>query len=274
MANLRRCQQQQLQKKSVRIRKGKRVVKPSKQMDIVDHQALISDPYFNLKHLTKNNQKLLVCQSWPGWGDMERTIKFSFYSSPLSNVQQLNSCLSKYVQELDCPSTFKPNEGQLFCSFNGLVVLGFYSYSTFDQQLYLWNPSTRESTLLPHSEFTQRWTMIGFGCDATSDGYKLLKWTVLKGGHSIQVLSLKSGSWRNILYRPTTIAICPGRGRKLPIFPYLNDNWYTDPMVFVHGAFHWLGMTVARTYHLVSFNSSNEVYGEIPLLEQMHITNE
>ncbi|XP_019261227.1 PREDICTED: F-box/kelch-repeat protein At3g06240-like [Nicotiana attenuata] len=233
--------------------------------------ALISDPYFKMKHLTKNNHKLLVCQSWLESVDMEPTIKFSFYSSPLSNAQELN-CFSKYVQELDCHSTFKPLECQLFCCFNGLVVLGFYS--KFDQQLFLWNPSTRESTLLPHFEFTRLCTMFGLGYDVTSDGYKLLKWTMLKGGQSIEILSLKSGSWRKICYYPTTIAICPRWGQKLTIYPYRNENWYMDTMVFVHGAFHWLGKTMSRTYHLVSFIFSNEVYGEIPLLEQMHITNE
>nr|XP_016450591.1 PREDICTED: F-box/kelch-repeat protein At3g23880-like [Nicotiana tabacum] len=208
----------------------------SKQMDIVDHQAtgiqfqgeiimeilsrlpvrsllqlkcvsnswqaLISDPYFKLKHLNhvKNNHKLLVCQSWFDSVDMERTIKFSFYSSPLSNVQQL-----------DCPSTFKPFECHLFCCFNGLAVLGFFGKS--DQQLFLWNPSTRESTLLPHSEFRHLCTMFGLGYDAMSDGYKILKWTMCQIRHSVEILSLKSGSWRKIWYYPTTIAIALGGDR-------------------------------------------------------------
>nr|XP_016463783.1 PREDICTED: F-box protein At5g49610-like [Nicotiana tabacum] len=302
MANLLRCQQK---KKSVRTRNGKRVVKPSKQMDIVDHhatgiqfqddiimeilirlpvksllqfkcvskswQALISDPYFKMKHLNhaKNNHKLLVCQSSLDRGDMERTIKFSFYVSPLSNIQEFG-CLSKYVQELDFPSTYKPFECHLFCCLSGLAVLGFVS--KFDQ-LFLWNPSTRESTLLPHLEFTRLRTMFGLGYDAMSDGYKILKLDVHRVDQPfVEILSLKSGSWRKICYYPT--AICPRLGQKNVIYPCQNCGLCVDTMVFVHGAFHWLGKTISRTYHLASFSSSNEVYGEIPLLEQIHITNE
>ncbi|KAK4707555.1 hypothetical protein R3W88_028480 [Solanum pinnatisectum] len=39
-------------------------------------------------------------------------------------------------------------------------------------------------------------------------------------------------------------------------------------LAFVHGAFHWVGLS-SHCYTVISFNISNEVYGEIPLLEQM-----
>ncbi|KAK4717685.1 hypothetical protein R3W88_016023 [Solanum pinnatisectum] len=42
-------------------------------------------------------------------------------------------------------------------------------------------------------------------------------------------------------------------------------------LAFIHGAFHWVG--ISRNYIVVSFNISHEVYGEIPLPEQICLMN-
>ncbi|KAF3649468.1 hypothetical protein FXO37_18958, partial [Capsicum annuum] len=42
-----------------------------------------------------------------------------------------------------------------------------------------------------------------------------------------------------------------------------------DYFAFIHGAFHCVGRRLSQCYIVVSFNISNEVYGEIPLLDQI-----
>ncbi|KAG5583020.1 hypothetical protein H5410_053647 [Solanum commersonii] len=63
----------------------------------------------------------------------------------------------------------------------------------------MWNPSTRESILLPQPRFLLQNSdcMWGLGYDSTSGDYKILfiNGEELPGG---QILTLKSGSWRNI----------------------------------------------------------------------------
>ncbi|OIT06114.1 f-boxkelch-repeat protein [Nicotiana attenuata] len=81
-------------------------------------------------------------------------------------------------------------------------------------------------------------------------GFKILKIDMDKP-YSTQVLALKSGSWQKIGYPRNIKNLFSGM----------------DSLAFVHGAFHWIGLSVYRS--IVSFNISNEVYGEIPLPDQM-----
>ncbi|XP_059309572.1 F-box/kelch-repeat protein At3g23880-like [Lycium ferocissimum] len=106
----------------------------------------------------------------------------------------------------------------------------------------------------------------GFGYDATSDDYKILK---IDGnsphGDKVpyEIFTLKSGSWRNIGNHPTG---------NLFVSPHMEPRMVS--LAFVHGAFQWLGLSecIAMSdsgFTVVSFGVSNEVYGEIPLLERM-----
>ncbi|KAG5574331.1 hypothetical protein H5410_054465 [Solanum commersonii] len=56
-------------------------------------------------------------------------------------------------------------------------------------------------------------------------------------------------------------------GSQMEIHPYYQD-FTISPVVFVCGAFHWLGCSY--NYSVVSFSTSNEVYRDIPLLERMY----
>ncbi|XP_049406324.1 F-box/kelch-repeat protein At3g06240-like [Solanum stenotomum] len=187
---------------------------------------------------------------------------YIFSTSSLSTVQVVQD-----EQKLDCPSSCKPTNVILFCSCDGLVLIFVSSRGLYDssarlyEELLLWNPSTRESILLPHPEFRVVYCVCGLGYDATSEDYKILAIN-LNADHSfntsIEVLSLKSGSWRKIGY-PTGIERVTGF-----------RSCGMDYLSFLHGAFHWLGMSLSGYYTTVSFNISNEVYGEVPLLEQMY----
>ncbi|PHT26629.1 hypothetical protein CQW23_33764 [Capsicum baccatum] len=92
----------------------------------------------------------------------------------------------------------------------------------------------------------------GLGYDSTSDDYKILK---IDDTAHCEILTLKSGSWRKIDKRPAGV------------FPVLSAT--EDSLAFVHGAFHWLDLSLEKT--LISFSISNDVYGEIPLPEGMSL---
>ncbi|WMV44658.1 hypothetical protein MTR67_038043 [Solanum verrucosum] len=76
-------------------------------------------------------------------------------------------------QKLDWPSSCKPMIARIFCSCDGLVLI-LVSSGGYYEELVLWNPSTRESILLPHPEFPVRTCVCGLEYDATSEDYKIL----------------------------------------------------------------------------------------------------
>ncbi|KAM3339951.1 hypothetical protein P3S68_029821 [Capsicum galapagoense] len=126
----------------------------------------------------------------------------------------------------------------------------------------LWHPSTRESILLPQPEFPmQNYYRLELGCDSTIGDYMILKIHYPKEGGKVRgdILTLRSGSWRNIDKFPHGIN------------SYLSGD---SALPLVNNAFHWICMSgdyfaVSRTFSLVSFSISNKVYSEIPLPEQV-----
>lgn len=208
-------------------------------------KTLISDHYFNLKHLNyakndQDSQKFLICQTDP---------ILSFYSCPFQQTED--------VHKLDCSLNYTPLGCKIYSCCDGLVFL--IASDGLNAQYLLWNPSTRESIQLPRPEFLMRGCMCGLAYDAASDGYKILKidGNVVNRQVSNEILVLKSGSWKRI-----------GKPSIRPIIPMLSGVASgRDCLAFVHGAFHWLGLS--QYYTIFSFDISNEVYGEIPLLERM-----
>lgn len=109
--------------------------------------TLISKPYFNVKHLNhakndQNSQKFLICQKCP------KDCIFSMYCCPLSSVQ-----LVEDVQKLDCPSNSRPRYCEINYFYNGLAIITVDNIFDATPILLLWNPSTRESIVLPNPEF-------------------------------------------------------------------------------------------------------------------------
>ncbi|PHT27132.1 hypothetical protein CQW23_33271 [Capsicum baccatum] len=180
-------------------------------------KTLISEPYFTLKHRNRakndqNSQKFLVRRK-----DLLED-EFSLYCSSLSSVQR-----NEEVQKLDCPSQDKPwRLCKLCCCYDSLVLIGVFNYRDKTNRLLLWNPSIRESIVLPDQKFSleRRWCTWGLGYDSVSDDYKILK---IDLESCSEILALKSGSWRLTNNYPT--------GNR-------PDLLCTESLVFVHGAFH------------------------------------
>ncbi|PHT99654.1 hypothetical protein BC332_29442 [Capsicum chinense] len=215
--------------------------------------ALISDPYFKMKHFKRakndrNSQKFLITLLF------ENESKFSSYCCPLSSSQMAEDA-QKLVRPLSSELLFR-----VACACDGLVVVAVSDIMTDGHPMHLlWNPSIRESVVLPASEFeADEFTRYGFGYDSTSGDYKILRiWD-----ESNQILALKVGSWRKINKHPHGV---------------YNAVTRTHSLAFVREAFHWIGNSRERGsrhsssigYSLVSFCISKEMYGEIPLPEEI-----
>ncbi|KAK6774871.1 hypothetical protein RDI58_025872 [Solanum bulbocastanum] len=211
-------------------------------------ETLISEPYFKMKHLNcakndQDSQKLLTIQMCH-----ENRI-FSMYSCPLLPVQ-----LVEDVQKLNFPSNPTLLHCRIHCCYDGLAVMEVHdNFKAKHSTLLLWNPSTRESIVLPSPEFPRgSLSCFGLGCDSTSGGYKIFQH--YQGcSFSGEILALKGGSWRRIDEHPRGI-----------------DSRFVSKqfLAFVHAAFHWIGFSRNHVV-VVLFSISNEVYGEIPFLEEM-----
>ncbi|XP_047263592.1 putative F-box protein At1g71320 [Capsicum annuum] len=160
--------------------------------------TLISHSYLKKQHLihAKNqlsSQKLLFIKWDPNC---------HFWPSSLSLVQ-----LVKDTRIFDCPSNSYPENGITgiiaYCSCDGLVLIRIWSDPNAEQSsiLVLWNPSTRESVLLPKSSLSSTvdddidvGSTYGLPYDSTSDDYKVLE-IDMSGHNNNEILSLKNCSW-------------------------------------------------------------------------------
>ncbi|KAM3341887.1 hypothetical protein P3S68_026853 [Capsicum galapagoense] len=217
-------------------------------------KTLISEPYFKMKHLNwakndQGSQKLLITQPCPNDNNIA-----SMYCCPLSPVQLIED-IQKL--KLDCPSNPKPWHCKIHCCCDGLAVIEVPDILDYNRvTLLLWNPTTRESIVLPALESTHdAESRFGLGYDSTSGDYKILHIYQDDRDYKLphEILALKSGSWRRIDKHP--------RG-------FSNLMFAMQFLAFVHAAFHWIG-TSRNCFAVVSFSISNEVYGEIPLPEEI-----
>ncbi|PHT64664.1 hypothetical protein T459_29089 [Capsicum annuum] len=174
------------------------------------------------------------------------------YCCPLSPVQLVED-VEKL--KLDCPSNPKPSHCAIHCCYDGLAIIEVSVFLDRDNFTHLlWNPSTRESIVLPPTECPLvSLSRFGLGYDSINGEYKILHicQDLRSKEIAIEILALKGGSWRRIDPR----GIC-------------NVLVAIQFFIFVHAAFHWV--TISSNYfEVVSFNISNEVYGEIPLSEEI-----
>ncbi|XP_015164240.1 F-box protein CPR30-like [Solanum tuberosum] len=180
---------------------------------------------------------------------------------------QLWCVLSEDIPIFDyCNSNSKPIDGvKVFSSCDGLFLIGIWTDRGIEQPagLVIWNPSTRQSIRLPHSKFSlqigydndddvDRGSTYGMAYDSTSDDYKIFRIDI-SGENDNEILALKNGSWR-IIDGKTSGGRTDSRllrGREF--------------LAFVDGAFHWIGFL--SKVCVISFNISDEMYGEISLPE-------
>ncbi|KAG5574050.1 hypothetical protein H5410_063816 [Solanum commersonii] len=187
---------------------------------------LISEPYFVMKHLnhSKNNQNSQnIC--------LLNEELSSFQYDPCLALASLSSVqLVEDVQQIDWPCTGNVRSCKLYCCYDGLALMAVSKFNHLHNiKLVLWNPSTRESIVLPRTGVSHR---LDFTCGLSRN----------------EILALKSGSWRKIDKHPAGI------------YPVWLSSM--DSPAFLHNAFHWL---CSLKKSVVSFDISNEVYAELPM---------
>ncbi|XP_017233353.1 F-box/kelch-repeat protein At3g23880, partial [Daucus carota subsp. sativus] len=122
---------------------------------------------------------------------------------------------------------------------NGLVCL-----ACFDGSVFLWNPSTTESTRLPKYGIPH--TVFGFGYDERKDDYKVF--TIIGDRENkVSVYSSNSGCWRVI-------------GE----FPFGKLSFETCRGQFAFGALHWLvNQGDRRKDIIVALDMNTETHREV-----------
>ncbi|PHU01704.1 hypothetical protein BC332_31491 [Capsicum chinense] len=179
-------------------------------------------------------------------------LQFLIFDEDPNLIMFLESGEDLDVRKLDWPSNPRPWRFRMYCCYDGLALIKLRDYPHYARAiLLLWNPSMRESIVLPDTEFSpkRRCCTCELGYDSVSDDYKILK---IDDKARSEILALKSGSWR--LTNNYPIGNCP-------------DLLCTESLVFVHGAFHWIDDITRST--VTALTISSEVCTEIPLPEQM-----
>ncbi|KAM3304614.1 hypothetical protein P3S67_011480 [Capsicum chacoense] len=152
------------------------------------------------------------------------------YCCPLSPVQ-----LVEDVQKLklDCPSNPNPMHCAIRCCYDGLAIIQVADIlDRHRYNLLLWNPTTRESIILPPLEFPRAPDYcFGLGYDSTSGEYKILRICQDTGRNKLpnEILGLKGDScWRRIDEHPH--GIC-------------SLVFAMQFLAFVRATFHWIAIS-------------------------------
>nr|XP_016468097.1 PREDICTED: F-box/kelch-repeat protein At3g06240-like [Nicotiana tabacum]XP_018623139.2 F-box/kelch-repeat protein At3g06240-like isoform X1 [Nicotiana tomentosiformis] len=123
-------------------------------------------------------------------------------------------------------------------SVNGLI------YLVNEDDMFLWNPSTRKYKKLPDPRLTLRYIflrMCGFGYDELHDDYKVVIFINNSSHDEVKIYSLKSDSWKNVDACPSMVHYVPGK--------------------FVNGKLHW----VTFTQNIISIDLTGERWGEMEI---------
>lgn len=155
-------------------------------------------------------------------------------------------------------------------SSNGLICVITRFIAGEDRCLYLWNPSIRKFSRLPHWGFDFKRSDLGtygFGYVELQDDHKFValvcdsSWGIKHPKDQVlKVYSRRSNSWKRI------------EGSKNHL--YLNDWRVTHGGAFVNGKIHWAAKSLGnRGYRhllankIVSFDLADETYEDIELPE-------
>ncbi|GJR74069.1 putative F-box domain containing protein [Tanacetum coccineum] len=179
-----------------------------------------------------------VCKSWYSLISSPSFIithyKFS-HKEDKNNKQHANRRFVYYLSSIQGSS-------------NGLVCI-----SSYDNQICLTNPSTREiRNLQKPPMLTKNVSHVdsryGFGYDSSTDDYKLVM-SINQGsdGTLVQILSLKSNVWK--------------------LFGHVNYGFHdSKPGILFNGALHWFWYNANDIYkkYIMCFDLAKEEFREIP----------
>ncbi|PSS35700.1 F-box/kelch-repeat protein [Actinidia chinensis var. chinensis] len=176
--------------------------------------------------------------------------QFDLKSCSLYSVLYEQEQQSLIASELDYPLKDPHRSFSVVGSCNGLVCIAIE-----EDAVFLWNPCTRKSKRLPDSRVRMKYgcyVIYGFGCDESSDDYKVVVILCFLGSGGlyetkVKVYALRTNSWRRI-----------------------GDFSYGIPLddsgKFVNGSLHWAAsgnLGANYSWVIVSLDLAKETYGEV-----------
>ncbi|GFY85211.1 hypothetical protein Acr_03g0019850 [Actinidia rufa] len=153
-----------------------------------------------------------------------------------------------YAVDLDYPLKSLRWGVRIVGSCDGLVCISFFKDLT--DIIYIWNPSTRESHILPSlGKVINLGISYGFGYDSSNDDYKVVRGTFVNGPREVKVYSLRTDSWRRIQDFPSTLI-----------------NFHSmESGQLVNGSLNWAATNPSiHSWVIPSLDLGKETYREIP----------
>jgi F-box interacting protein len=242
--------------------------------------ALITSPHFITKHLTSHNpHRGAILRRGDGLDGRYRTNMLISGRKP-PRLSTLSNETLELSGDVDLSQLFQDE-------VTGLVILGpcngvlcFVANvltkgpdQKADYVIVLWNPATRESRMLPPINFgfnivssdmfdpnfgIYMSSEFGFGFDPKTNDYKVVRiLDFFRFPRKAVVYNLSTNSWRKIDSSPTS-----SYNLELPRFPSC-----------LNGVLYWLAIHYPWPFgddgrHLISFDMSDEVFQDLPLLPQ------
>ncbi|KAG5562945.1 hypothetical protein RHGRI_005622 [Rhododendron griersonianum] len=215
---------------------------------------LILDPHFERLHLSRSPLSL-----------------FFFRNGDINNIYNSNSASSHFeifqlhdppvLEHYNATMKFKTevyfSGMRIAASCNGLILLANWS----DGRVIVCNPLRAQHFILPKPPNTVTDIMtprFGFGHSPATDQYKVLRFYYLRHSPSILGFDIYTvgidDKWRSLGYprQPTAVAL-------------------TLDLVFLNGAFHWLGFENRKSWFICYFDIEKELFGSFPLPSHIRI---
>ncbi|XP_048134314.1 F-box protein At3g07870-like [Rhodamnia argentea] len=244
-----------------------------------DHPKLPQDVVVEILKLLPVESLLrfrCVCRSWRSTIDDPSFVSLHLNSSSLGASNWHTVCLdwSDPVQKLcsvfsDESLTLPPQSQieipfgssyQIVGSCNGLICVAEFNEMRSGRTIHLWNLFTRKhkAVLLPGLD--HQWIDIGFGFDARSNDYKIVKFPLDRPCSRVEIYSLSTDSWRCLECEVPPVADM-------------------DPAVFFNGNLHWFFLKFDNVPmeridgSIVLFDVAGEVFDEMALPEEFLARN-
>ncbi|XP_071728081.1 F-box/kelch-repeat protein At3g06240-like [Rutidosis leptorrhynchoides] len=163
------------------------------------------------------------------------------------SIKQLSTQTARATVAAKCLNLQEPWL-RILGSCNGLVLA-----SDIHDNLYLVNPTTRESLKVPDSGGKSIGGTYGFGYDFSKDDYKVISYKVVSDSdlncNSVHVYSLRNNSWN-----------------KLPNFPYQQLKRHSrHPGVLLNNNLHYVVTSRHSTLTIAAFSLATEEFHEMEL---------
>ncbi|XP_057486039.1 F-box/kelch-repeat protein At3g23880-like [Actinidia eriantha] len=204
-------------------------------------QTMISKPQFAKKHLSLATKDDII-NPW------RIIIRYPYHDLKSCSLHSIFHEPQSYVVDLDYPLKRLRRDVRIVGSCDGLVCISFFE--NLIDIIYIWNPSTRETHILPSYGRGFNFSIsYGFGYDSSNDDYKVVRVAFVNGPLEVKVYSLRTDSWRRIQDFPSNLI-----------------NFHsTECGQLVNGSLNWAAThPTNQSWVIIALDLGQETYREIP----------